>query len=103
MENRSSQKSTPEDAIGAMKEVTMQVIPTGSPAYLKGKDKGNIHLLEEDSCERHVHFENEAELGAFDVRTTLLSTNMAPEDIVEQCRLLTTLRGDEEQSREVLD
>ena len=68
MENRDSQKSTPEDAIGAMKKATNQVIPTGSPAYLKGKDKGNIHLLEEDSCERHVHFEDEAELGAFDVR-----------------------------------
>ena len=68
MANRSSQKSTSEDAIGAMKQVTKQVILTGSPAYLKGKDKGNIHQIDEDSCERHVHFEDEAELGAFDVR-----------------------------------
>ena len=63
-----AKKSTSEDAIGAMKEATKQVILTGSPAYLKGKDNGNIHQIDEDSCERHVHFEDEAELGAFDVR-----------------------------------
>ena len=47
MGNRDSQKSTPEDAIGAMKKATKQVILTGSPAYLKGKDKGNIHQFED--------------------------------------------------------
>ena len=56
MVNRGSQKNTPEDAIGAMKEAAKQVIPTGSPAYLKGEDIGNIRQFEEDSCERHVHF-----------------------------------------------
>ena len=93
-------------------------------AHFMVKGKGSVHQVEEDGHVRHVHFEDEAALGTFDVcilenitmdghdedlntkrdATTIPSTRLTPEGIIGQCStIMTEWRVVEEQSREARD
>ena len=99
---------------------------TGHRASVRKKNTAHhsVHHVEEDGHVRHVHCEDETEVGTFDVcilenitmdehdedlntkrdATTIPSTRLTPEGIFGQCStIMTEWRGVEEQSREARD
>ena len=109
-----------EDALCAMKQASAHVSAVRTQQISKAKDKGIILQFEEDRHERHVHFEDEAEMGTFSVcilenftrdnhdedmvitrdATTIPSTSLTPEDTIDQRRTIQTrLRRNEKVSQ----